>query len=81
VGAKTPWMEEKRMKITVFVNNSRKREVTITSLIDSQCLEALCERYGAIAYAKASKIYGAMMDIGSDMAQFRVGQRRIRISV
>jgi hypothetical protein len=66
--------------ITVFQPNSRKREVTIESLIPQQTVDALEEKLGQEAADKARKALRHMKANDVDLLQIRHGDRRIRIS-
>jgi hypothetical protein len=65
--------------ISVFHPNSRKVATTIQSVIPKQTVDSLTERLGQEAGEQARKTLSAMQRNGLDMAQFSVGERRIRI--
>jgi hypothetical protein len=66
-------------EISVFRPNSRKKEVTISSLIPKQAVDALAERLGKEAGDAASKALRTMKRNDMDLVQLRVDNRRIRI--
>lgn len=66
-------------EINVFHPNSRKRDVTIESLVPARAIDALAERLGTEASEKATKTLRMMKREGIDLLQFRLGDRRVRI--
>jgi hypothetical protein len=66
-------------EISVFKPNSRKKDVTIESLIPRQATDALKERLGTAAARKAETALKMMEAEGMDLVQIRLGDRRIRI--
>lgn len=68
-------------EIMVFEPSSRKASVTISSLIPEQCFAAFQKRFGLDATKKARDAHSAMDLVGMDLAQFKVGERRVRMKV
>lgn len=66
-------------EISVFEKNGRKIEADIRSLIPRQAVTALSARLGEAAGKKAEKALRQMKMIDSDLVQFRVEDRRVRI--
>jgi hypothetical protein len=66
-------------EISIFSPNSRRIETDIRSLIPKQAINALTEKLGVDAGKKAEKALRQMKSIDSDLVQFRVDERRVRI--
>ena len=70
-------------EISVFAKNSRKVEHEFRNLMAGQAIDALEERLklegGAEAKTKATKALRQMKALDSDLIQFHVGDRRVRI--
>lgn len=66
-------------EISVFARNSRKIEADIRDLLPKQAVDKLAERLGAEAGDKATKALKQMKALDSDLIQFRVDDRRVRI--
>jgi hypothetical protein len=66
-------------EISIFSPNSRRIETDIRSLIPKQAIHALTEKLGVDAGKKAEKALRQMKSIDSDLVQFRVDERRVRI--
>jgi hypothetical protein len=67
-------------EIKVFKPNSREKEAVIRSAIPTQAVDALAERLGAEAKSKVEASLRMMKRQGADLVQFRLGDRRVRVT-
>jgi hypothetical protein len=65
--------------IEVYKPRSRQKEATIASLTPRLTLNALAERLGQEAANKARSTLKHLEEVDGDLAQYRLGDRRIRV--
>lgn len=64
---------------TIYRPNSTKKEATISSPISGSIVNVLAERLGQEAAERAKKTFAAMNKNDIDLAQLRIGDRRVRL--
>lgn len=66
-------------EVTIFKPNSRSKEATIASPINSKVIDALQLKMGNAIAAKTKKAFATMKRDDIEFLQFRVGERRFRV--
>lgn len=66
-------------EVVIFKPNSRKKEATISSPMQSKVVDALEERMGAAMAQKTRTAFSTMGRNDFDALQFKLGDRRVRV--